>query len=66
MEGTSFNEFFLPSKLENNLNDNVDVLSDPHTLVKMSYSSYTVCMYFPEYKNSSPKRISEDFGYVNL
>ena len=35
MEGTSFNEFFLPSKLENNdLNDKVDVLSNPHILVK--------------------------------
>ena len=35
MEGTSFNEFFLISKLENNdLNVKLDVLSNLHILVK--------------------------------
>ena len=39
MEGTSFNEFFLPFILENNdLNDKVDVLSNPHVVVKKCHT----------------------------
>ena len=46
MEGTSFNEFFLPSKLESNdLNDKVDVLSNPHILVKNVIQYSELCMY---------------------
>ena len=48
MEGASFNEFFLHSKLENNdLNDKVDVLSDPHILENViRYNE--LCMYAQE------------------
>ena len=48
MEGTSFSEFFLPSKLENNdLNVKVDVLSNPHILVKNVIQYSELCTYVP-------------------
>ena len=57
MEGTSFNEFFLSSKLENNdLNDKVDVLSNPHILVKNVTQYSELCSYVcPNIKMSIKK-----------
>ena len=43
MEGTSFNEFFLSPKLENNeLNDKVDVLSNPQFPIIIAISQNVI------------------------